>query len=171
VTLANPEVVQLLNNSFIPTFFNFERPQLDAEPLPAMNLAPSERCTNQLPDGYGTGQVAVFICTPDGRILHRLDGFVQTATLLRESHWALGLFRINEETPNSIIANELIRTVVSAREADLKDEFLRQHETALVLEFSYLSQAAASLTSRYLLARVEPYLLGVFDTKTSDPER
>ena len=73
--LANAEVGKYLNGSFVSTY----------QKVGTFTLAGRQK---------QGGNVATYICTPDGRVLHAVAGPVNAATLLREARWAVESYKL-----------------------------------------------------------------------------
>lgn len=81
--LANPRVGDYVNRHFVSAFQKVATFQING-------------------DQKQGGNVAVYFCTPQGRVLHAVAGPVDAATLLREAQWANEIFQLaqlEKQTP------------------------------------------------------------------------
>lgn len=165
-------MVRFVNQNFVATYFNYDRPWFDSSPVPSVQGKLSDRGADYR-DGYGSGQVCIYFCTSDGRILNRLDGFVHPATLVGEADWALSLNRIAHlgTGPNKV--PDLLQRAVAARTEELSAAVGRAESridvepvatSAEVLDRArYRWCMSAELSQKFLLRRTEPFLLQVFN--------
>lgn len=85
VTFADPEIVDFLNQSFVPVWLNHS-PDIYPGIAPAdqPQVVYSEAEMAAYPEGGGGGNIRSFFCSPEGRILHNTQGYWSPELYLRE---------------------------------------------------------------------------------------
>ncbi len=85
VTFADPEIVDFLNENFVPVWLNHS-PEiyqgLAPQDQPQAAYSPAEMAA--YPEGGGGGNIRSYFCGPDGRIVHNTQGYWGPELYLRE---------------------------------------------------------------------------------------
>lgn len=96
VTFSNAEVTKLLDDHF-DLYWTNQLPELFRDPKAPPKRYPEAQMA-QFPEGGGGGNVRVFVCTRDGRIVHHLRGYWSPERLLDELRFALALVEADAAT-------------------------------------------------------------------------
>ena len=90
VTFSDPEVRRVLDTQFTLTWFNQAKDLFPGEPGAPGDRQPavSEHYLRTFPDGAGGGNVRMFFCTPDARVVHSIEGCYRPQTFLAEVAFA-----------------------------------------------------------------------------------
>jgi hypothetical protein len=113
-TLAHAEVIGYLNANYVIAWSNL-LPELygnadpNAPPPPKYDPAHVE----SLPEGAGGGNIRVYFCNPQGRLLHEVIGYWKPEQFLAEAHLAVALGAMN---PDRVIHRQTERRAVLERE-------------------------------------------------------
>jgi hypothetical protein len=165
VTLSDPRVAQLINENFVATYFDYAQPALDSRP--EGNIL-NGHITGRQPtyDGHGAGQVCIFLCNSQGRIVHRLDGFTLPETLIAEAEWALEL--INGARANSADARDLLMGRLQSLRQLGENSNGQDYSRISRATLEYQIRMLVELSQSYFLQRPELFLLRVFVGERSD---
>jgi hypothetical protein len=117
VTFSDPEVQKLLDTQFVLTWHNQAQDLFPGKPGSPADQQPavSEHYLRTFPDGAGGGNVRMFFCTPDARIVHSIEGYYRPATFLAEVAFAQQLMAVAGDAAE-------LRLRVAARQAGLDRE-------------------------------------------------
>ena len=96
VTFSDAAVERILDEHF-DLYWTNQLPELFRDPNAPPRRYPESQM-EQFPEGGGGGNVRVFVCTPDGRVVHHLRGYWSPATLLDELEFARALIDRDAET-------------------------------------------------------------------------
>jgi len=157
VTFSDPEVQKVLDTQFVLTWHNQAQDLFPGKPGSPGDHQPavSEHYLRTFPDGAGGGNVRMFFCTADARIVHSIEGYYRPATFLAEVAFAQQLMAVAGDPAE-------LRNRVAARQA-LLDRELGTAEAAgaaphrallLVLRrnLERLAQRLLDLPDRYMVS-------------------
>ena len=121
VTFSDPEVQKVLDTQFVLTWHNQAQDLFPGKPGSPGDHQPavSEHYLRTFPDGAGGGNVRMFFCTPDARVVHSIEGYYRPATFLQEVAFAREL--LAGAAARQATASEDIRQRVAKRR-DLLDQ-------------------------------------------------
>ena len=93
VTFSRPEVNRVINERFVCTWFNQASDLFPGKPGNGVDRQPpvSGHYLQNFPDGAGGPNVKIFFCTPEGQIVHFIQGYYSPDTFLEEARFALRL--------------------------------------------------------------------------------
>jgi hypothetical protein len=117
VTFSNPEVNRLLNERFVCTWYNQASSVFPAKPASPADKQPpvNDDYLQNFPDGSGGPNVKLFFCTPEGRIVHFIQGYYRPATFQAEARYAL---EVLSTVTQPGMAEGRLRAVLAARHAE-----------------------------------------------------
>ncbi|HZN40866.1 MAG TPA: hypothetical protein VFD82_18820 [Planctomycetota bacterium] len=157
MTFSDPEVQKVLDTQFVLTWHNQAQDLFPGKPGSPGDHQPavSEHYLRTFPDGAGGGNVRMFFCTADARIVHSIEGYYRPATFLAEVAFAQQLMAVAGDPAE-------LRNRVAARQA-LLDRELGTAEAAgaaphrallLVLRrnLERLAQRLLDLPDRYMVS-------------------
>ncbi|HEX6813183.1 MAG TPA: hypothetical protein VF384_16285 [Planctomycetota bacterium] len=162
MTFSDPEVCRLLDTQFVSTWHNQAQDLFPGKPGAPGDHQPavSEHYLRTFPDGAGGGNVRMFFCTPDGRIVHGIEGFYRPETFLAEVAFAQQLLAVAGDPAE-------LRRRVAARQAGLAGELgtaeaagAAQHRALLQVlhrNLERLAQRLLELPDRYMVS--EPHAI------------
>jgi len=100
-TLTDLELVDFLNANFVLVWHN-HLPEIDAGPdllLPEWPTRFTDEQIQAYRPGKFAGNVRMFFCTANGRVLHYVEGFQSTRAVRDEARFALTMSRQLQDTP------------------------------------------------------------------------
>lgn len=113
-TLADAEVIGYLNQHFVIAWSNL-LPELYGNADPNAPAPPNYNPDHvkSVPEGAGGGNIRVYFCTPQGRVVHQVIGYWKATRFLEEARLAVELL---QRTP------EQVAKVQAGRRKELEKE-------------------------------------------------
>ena len=126
VTFSKPEVIRRMNEKFVVTWFNQAADLFPAKPAGPNDCQPqvSQHYLDSFPDGGGGANVKIFFCTPQGRIVHFIQGHYRPSTFLEEMDFATKLLASNTSGDSKRFAPVLAKAHRERRQALAKQREL-----------------------------------------------
>jgi hypothetical protein len=121
VTFSEKETKRLLSERFVCTWYNQARREFPRRPPKDWKPASGE--DPPLPDGAGGGNVKLFFCAPDGRILSYWRGVANPGSFARQARLALDLMPVwRKQRANPRSARRTLARVHQRKAALLRQE-------------------------------------------------
>lgn len=157
-TLADAEVIGYLNEHFVIAWSNL-LPELYGNAEPNAPPPPSYNADHvrSLPEGAGGGNIRVYFCTPQGRVVHQVVGYWKPARFLEEARQATELLAQKPEHVARVqgARRQELETARDAALAALPEQPLRNDPAVRrAAQLGLRCRAAADLVSE-LYADVE----------------
>ena len=156
VTFSDPEVQRLLDAQFVVTWHNQAQDLFPGKPGSPSDHQPavSEHYLRTFPDGAGGGNVRMFFCTPDARIVHSIEGYYRPATFLAEVAFAQQLMAVAGD-PAELRHRVAARQSGLCRELGTAEAGAAPHRALLQVlrsNLERLAQRLLDLPDRYMVS-------------------